>query len=93
MKIEEIKNAVRIAAEEFPIKRAILFGSQANATATENSDVDLIMEFSVPVTLITIAKVMQRLEALLNKSVDIIHGPVRDTDLLEIDKEVEVYAA
>ena len=51
------------------------------------------MEFSVPVTLITIAKVTQRLEALLNKSVDIIHGPVRDTDLLEIDKEIEVYAA
>lgn len=93
MKIEEIKKAVCIAAEEYPITRAILFGSQANATATENSDVDLIMEFSVPVTLITIAKVTQRLEALLNKSVDIIHGPVRDTDLLEIDKEVEVYAA
>lgn len=93
MTVEDIKKAVKSIAEEFSITRAVLFGSRANGTAGEKSDVDLIMEFGVPVTLITIAKISERLEELLNVSVDIVHGPIRDTDLLEIDKEVVVYAA
>ena len=93
MNLDEIKLAVQKAAEEFPIKRVILFGSQANGTATEKSDIDLIVEFSKPVTLITLAKVTQFLENLLHKNVDVIHGPIQSTDLLDIDKEIEIYAA
>lgn len=91
MTIQKIQTAVNTAAEEFPIKRVALFGSQANGTSTENSDVDLIIEFSQPVSLITIAEVTQYLEQLLHKSVDVIHGPIRSSDLLEIDKEIEIY--
>ena len=93
MNIDKIISSVKSAAEQFPIKRAVLFGSQANGTATEESDVDLIIEFSQPITLITIAKLTQFLENLLNKSVDVIHGPIQSTDLLDIDKEIEIYAA
>lgn len=93
MKIEKIKSAVQSAAEKFPIKSVILFGSQANGTATENSDVDLIIEFTKPVTLITLAELRDFLETVLNKNVDIVHGPIRNTDLLEIDRKVEIYAA
>lgn len=91
MTIQKIQTAVSTAAEEFPIKRVALFGSQANGTSTENSDVDLIIEFSQPVSLITIAEVTQYLEQLLHKSVDVIHGPIQSSDLLEIDKEIEIY--
>ncbi|MCR5689578.1 MAG: nucleotidyltransferase domain-containing protein [Clostridiales bacterium] len=93
MNTDLIFDAVKKAAENYPIKRVVLFGSQANGTATENSDVDLIVEFSRPVTLITIAMVKQFLEELLGKSVDVIHGPMQPTDLLDIDKEIEIYAA
>lgn len=93
MTIEDIKEAVNAAAADFPIKRAVLFGSRANGTFTEKSDVDLIMEFSSPVTLITIALITERLEEILGTSVDIIHGPLQSSDMLEIDKEVEIYAA
>lgn len=93
MTIEDIKSAVKAVAVEFPIKRTVLFGSRANGTFTEKSDVDLIMEFSQPVTLITIALITERLEETLGTSVDVIHGPIQSTDLLEIDKEVEIYVA
>ena len=93
MSIEEIKSAVLQIVDKYSISRVVLFGSRANGTAKPTSDVDLIIEFSVPVTLITLSLISQNLEELLHTSVDIIHGPIRSTDLLEIDKEIELYAA
>ena len=93
MTIEDIRNAVKIVAKDFPITRAVLFGSRANGTFKENSDVDLIMEFSKPITLITLALITERLEEILKTDVDVIHGPIQSTDMIEIDKEIEVYAA
>ncbi|MBQ7674177.1 MAG: nucleotidyltransferase domain-containing protein [Alphaproteobacteria bacterium] len=93
MTIEDIKNAIKVVAADFPICRAVLFGSRANGTSTPESDVDLIMEFSAPVTLITISKIKHRLEDILMTDVDVIHGPIQDSDMIEIDKEIEVYAA
>ncbi len=93
MTIEDIRNAVKIVAKDYPITRAVLFGSRANGTFKENSDVDLIMEFSKPITLITLALITERLEEILKTDVDVIHGPIQSTDMIEIDKEIEVYAA
>ena len=93
MTIEDIKNAVLEIVELYPISRVTLFGSQANGSARPDSDVDFIIEFNKPVTLITISQITQTLENLLQTNVDVIHGPVRETDLLEIDEEVELYAA
>ena len=93
MTIEDIRNAVKIVAKDYPITRAVLFGSRANGTFNENSDVDLIMEFSKPITLITLALITERLEEILKTDVDVIHGPIQSTDMIEIDKEIEVYAA
>ena len=93
MTLDDIKSAVLEAVKKYPISRVTLFGSRANGTAHENSDVDLIIEFNRPVTLITIAKVTQYLEELMRTSVDVIHGPVRDNDMFSIDKEIEIYAA
>ena len=93
MSIDEIKNAVLKVVDEYRISRAVLFDSRANGTATPSSDIDLIVEFSAPVTLITLSKLSQALEDILHTSVDVIHGPIQSTDLLEIDREIELYAA
>ena len=93
MSIDEIKNAVLKVVDEYRISRVVLFGSRANGTATPSSDIDLIVEFSAPVTLITLSKLSQTLENILHTSVDVIHGPIQSTDLLEIDREIELYAA
>ena len=94
MLIDDVRKAVETVAADLPIiRRVTLFGSVANGTNTENSDVDLIIEFDGNVTLLTIASIKDRLESLLDTDVDIIHGPIRDTDMIEIDKEIEIYAA
>ncbi|MBQ3351926.1 MAG: nucleotidyltransferase domain-containing protein [Thermoguttaceae bacterium] len=93
MTIEDIKNTVLEIVELYPISRVTLFGSRANGSARPDSDVDFIIEFNKPVTLITISQITQTLENLLQTNVDVIHGSVRETDLLEIDEEVELYAA
>ena len=93
MTIDDIKNAVKDVAVEFPIFRTVLFGLRANGTYTPESDVDLIMEFNAPVTLITISKIKNRLESILETNVDIVHGPMQDDDMIEIENEIEVYKA
>lgn len=93
MKTSKIRATVRAAAAHFSLRRVTLFGSQANGTATEKSDVDLLVEFSAPVTLLTLASLRDCLEELLGVPVDIVHGPLRSTDLLEIESEVPIYAA
>lgn len=93
MSIETIKDAVLQLIGEYPINKVILFGSRANGTCVENSDVDLIMEFSAPVTLITLSAIKLSLEEMLQLSVDVIHGPVTADDMIEVDREVVLYAA
>ena len=43
--LETIRGAVRIAADQYPVKRVDLFGSYAKGTATEESDIDFLVEF------------------------------------------------
>ena len=93
MNIETIKDAVLKRVDQYPISKVILFGSRANRTNRENSDIDLIMEFYAPVTLITLSAIKVSLEEMLRLRVDVIHGPVKESDMIEIGKEIVLYAA
>ncbi len=94
MIIDELKKAILELIPQYPdIKRVVLFGSLADGTYHEGSDVDLIMEFSQSVSLLTLSAIKIHLEDRLNAPVDIIHGPMRPTDLIEINEEIELYAA
>ena len=93
MDIEYIKNAIVKIAQKYAIKKVILFGSRANGTNRADSEIDLIVEFSQKVSLITLSNLKLELENMLNLNVDIVHGPIKDDDLIEINEEVELYAA
>jgi Predicted nucleotidyltransferases len=93
MTTEMIRNGVLTIVNEYPIKKIILFGSRAEEINNEDSDVDLIMEFSIPVSLLTLSMIKLKLEEILHVGVDVIHGPIKETDLIEIGKVVELYAA
>lgn len=88
-----IKENVLLVVKEYPVKRVVLFGSRAEETNQENSDVDLIMEFYEPISLFTLSDIRLRLEEILGLEVDIIHGPIREGDLIEVGKEIELYVA
>lgn len=78
---------------EYPVKRVVLFGSRAEEINQENSDVDLIMEFFEPISLIVLSDIKVRLEEVLGLEVDIIHGPIREGDLIDVGREIELYVA
>ena len=51
------------------------------------------MEFSIPISLLTLSMIKLKLEEILKVGVDIVHGPIEESDLIEIGKVVELYAA
>ena len=88
---ENIVNAVKKAAKEFPLIKVAYFGSYAEQRATEDSDLDLLVEFEQPsVSILTIISLKHFLEEQLSKPVDVIHAPLPDTAIIEIGKQVSV---
>lgn len=93
MSIENIKKAVLDIIPAYSVSRVVLFGSRADGTNNENSDVDLIIEFYSTVSLLTLSQIKCELEEKLGLDVDVIHGPIREDDMIEVGKEVELYVA
>ncbi len=91
MEISVIRDAVLKVVQRYPVTRVTLFGSQASETARDDSDVDLVVEFFQPVSLLTLSSMKCDLEDLLKRKVDLIHGPIRDSDMIEIVREVVLY--
>jgi len=92
LNIETIQSAVHEAASHYPVKRVELFGSYANGTATEKSDVDLLVEFKEsPISVLKICGFQQTVIDLLSMHVDVVELPLQKTSGLLIDKKVCVY--
>lgn len=93
--IQNIITAAETVAKEFPITSMLLFGSYAENRNTEDSDVDILVEFApdVRVTLLTVSNIKIRMEELLKTPVDVVTYPIPKDSILEINKVVELYAA
>lgn len=92
--VEEIKETVSKIAPKYNLKKVTLFGSRATKNFRPDSDVDLIVEFETySVSLLKIFSLKYKLEEIFNVEVDIIHGPIESEDMLEINEEIEIYAA
>jgi predicted nucleotidyltransferase len=90
--LDKIRNSVRDIAAKYPIKKISLFGSYADNTATDNSDIDLLIEFlSSNVSLFTLYNIKSEIKEKLQKKVDLIHAPVEKDSLLLINKVVDIY--
>ena len=91
--IDEIKKTIAKIAPKYNLKKVTLFGSRANGTAREDSDVDLLVDFPPCTSLLTLIDLKYKLEEIWNLSVDVVsRGGIKDS-ILEIDREVEIYAA
>lgn len=90
--LDDIKNAIADILAKYPIKKISLFGSYANGSAKEDSDVDILVEFLSPnISLFTISDMKYEIESKLNKEVDLIHAPIEEDSLIKIDKVVDIY--
>ena len=99
---DEIKGCVlegvrRYNAQAASSKRVVsveLFGSYAEGRASDESDIDLLVEFATPnVGLFALAGVLEAMEEATGMSVDIVQAPLPHDSLLEIESTVPLYAA
>ena len=92
--VQQIADGVGIASQEYPLRKVELFGSYASGSNTPQSDVDLLVEFSMPrVSLLTLSALKLRMEELLGTQVDIVHGPLPEDSMLEVGRRVSLYGA
>jgi predicted nucleotidyltransferase len=89
---ERIIDAVAKTATRFPLKKVSYFGSYADGVVTEQSDLDILVEFTQPnVWLWTITGLKYDLENELSIPVDVIHAPLPQGTLIKIGKTIPVY--
>lgn len=94
LSLQDIQRAVLSALDGYDVASVVLFGSYADGRQSEQSDVDLIVEFKAgAVSLLTISSLRQGIEDALGVSVDLIHGPIPEGSFLDIGRTVELYAA
>ena len=91
--IDEIKKVIAKIAPEYNLKRVTLFGSRANGNFREDSDIDLIVDFPKGTSLITHSSLKIDLEEIFGVTVDVISRGGLKNSFLEIEMEVEIYAA
>jgi len=89
---EKIAEAVAKTAMRFSLKKVSYFGSYAEGVATEESDLDILVEFFNPhVSLWTVEDFKNRLEEELNISVDVVYEPLSTLAISDVENIIPVY--
>lgn len=89
---EEIREAVEQVADVYSLRKAAYFGSYADGKATGDSDLDLLVELTVPsIGIWKLAELRLTLENMLNIAVDLIHAPLSPMSHIVINNTVVVY--
>ena len=93
MKNEDLKAFIQSISQKYDLKKVILFGSRANNTYNDDSDIDLLVEYNTPtVSIFRTVGLMQEIEEKFNLPVDIVRYPVKNRGIdLRIDAEVPLY--
>ena len=92
LSIEQIKNATKKVAPHYSVNRVLLFGSYANGSADDQSDVDVLVEFSTnPISLFELAGFNQELRDELNTPVDTVKLPLKSDSFIDMTKVVSLY--
>ncbi|MDR2162563.1 MAG: nucleotidyltransferase domain-containing protein [Clostridiales Family XIII bacterium] len=87
----QIVEAVTGVKDRFALTKASYFGSYASGKATDESDLDVLVEFATPyVSILRIIDLKNHLEDALNVPVDVIHAPVPKDAVIEIEEQVRI---
>ena len=68
--INEIKQILKRILENMPVYRVVLFGSYAKNIATENSDLDLVIDTKEQLMGFKLYSLITKIEEEFNKNVD-----------------------
>lgn len=91
--IDDIKKTVAKIAPNYNLHKVTLFGSRATGKNRDDSDIDLIVDFPEETGLIEHISLKYDLEDAFGLNVDVISRGGIKGSILEIDKEIEIYAA
>jgi hypothetical protein len=70
--ISQILHKHQTDLDQFAVKSLAVFGSVARGEATENSDIDLLVEFIRPIGLFEFIRLKNYLETLIGFKVDLV---------------------
>jgi predicted nucleotidyltransferase len=70
--MNEIRNNMPYLQEKYRVKSIGLFGSYIRGEQKERSDVDMLVEFEQPVTLLEFVALENRLNEMIGKKVDLV---------------------
>lgn len=70
--IEKHRKKIEELCEEYDIEFLAVFGSTAREEDTSDSDIDLLVRFSTPVSLYKLVRIERKFSELLNKNVDLV---------------------
>ena len=70
--VNQIRQIVTPIAQKYGLKRMYLFGSYAKGTANESSDIDLLIEKGLPLSLLKMSGLRQDTVEALGVGVDIV---------------------
>ena len=70
-KVLSILAEQRSLLDQYGVRSISLFGSVARNEATDESDIDLLVEFAKPIGLFQFVALKRRLEELLGRAVDL----------------------
>lgn len=86
-----IYQALMRLKKPYALQKVSLFGSYAEGRATEESDLDLLVEFEKPsVSLFTLNALKYDLEEALGLPVDVVHAPLPKESMIEPGKVVRL---
>lgn len=88
--IEEIKVKCIPIAKEYNLSNLRLFGSYAKGNATEDSDIDLIMDTGGIMGFIKYSSLLHKLEDVFGCSIDLITNEFSNKDFLKEIKKEEI---
>lgn len=93
MNVNELKDNVIPVLKKHKVTKAGVFGSFAKNSATEKSDIDILVELTDPASLLDFIGIRQELEEVLKKPVDLVEYRaikpiIRDSIL---NSEVRIY--
>jgi predicted nucleotidyltransferase len=88
--VDEIRSIIYPVAIKHGVKSVSLFGSYSKGTASEDSDIDLLIEKGKIRTLFQLSGFRLDVEDALGKPVDLVTSESSDKDFLNMISEEEV---
>ncbi len=92
LSLDKIKKEAGSIAPKYNVKSMMLFGSYADGSASEDSDIDLLVKFNKKaVSLFVLSGIKYDLEEKLQKPVDLIHAPLPKKSMIKAEKVINIY--